>query len=68
MYNIVNVIIHLIGIALILFACVPSAELYRKDDPSLEKLAAFAGFILMGCWALLTGVVYNFKSLIALFW
>ena len=67
MYNIVNVIIHLIGIALILFACFPN-EKYRNEDPSLEKLAAFAGFILIGSWALLTGVVYNFKSLIALIW
>lgn len=63
MHNIINVIVHLIGVALIIYALIPPKS---NDDGTLERIALLLGFLLLGVWALLNGVAYNLRSLFAL--
>ena len=67
MYNIINVIVHVLGTALLIYACIPDHG-YRSTDLTLQKVAGMFALGLMCFWALVIGGIENFKSLIALIW
>jgi hypothetical protein len=67
MYNIVNILVHVLGIVLLIYACVPDHG-YRSTDLTLQKAAGMFALGLMGFWALGVGEFENLKSLIALVW
>ena len=66
MYEITNLIIHVLILALAGFALFTHEE-SRYDEMTLQRIAVFAAFIIWGGWAFLVGVAHNFKSLFWLF-
>lgn len=66
MYNAINIGIHLIGVLLIIYACIPDYT-YRNGDLTLQKIALYAAVAMLCFWAILVGEAYNIERLISLF-
>jgi hypothetical protein len=68
MYDVVNVLVHLIGIALVVYSFVSDTGYNNPRELSFKTIILLVGLGMIGLWGIFIGVIDNVKSLFALVW
>lgn len=68
MYDVINVLVYLIGMALVVYSIVSDTGYNNPRELSFKTIILLVGLGMIGLWATLIGLIDNVKSLFALVW
>jgi hypothetical protein len=68
MYDVINVLVYLIGMALVVYSLVSDTGYNNPRELSFKTIILLVGLGMIGLWATLIGLIDNVKSLFALVW